>query len=87
MFTTDLKNKDLIIINLETKKKTIKENFLDGKDIKFIKVEKRNECLVIASEQYKKVCLIDYKGNKLAQNPVHPFSLIYSNDKIFKFLN
>ena len=88
LFVDDDKNrKNLIIINLKTKAIKIKENILDGKDIRFIKTDKINKCVVIASWELDKVCLVDFKGNKLTNNPVHPFSLIFCDENKFYVLN
>ena len=74
------------MINLETKEKTIKVRLFD-KAIEFIKVHERNKCVIVATFGFEKVCLVDYQGNKLTNNPVHPFSLIVSNETKLKILN
>jgi hypothetical protein len=56
------------MINLESYVITTKENFLDGEYIFFIKTEKTNKCIVIASYGLNKVYLVDYQGNKLANH-------------------
>ena len=51
LFAFDWNNwNHLIIINLETKEITTKENILDGISIDFIKTSKIDECVVIASD-------------------------------------
>ena len=48
------------MINLKDNETISKENFLNGEDIWWIKADKRNKCVVIASEGFKKVFLVDY---------------------------
>ena len=78
------------MINLKDNETISKENFLNGEDIWWIKADKRNKCVVIASEGFKKVCLVDYQGNKFTNYPETPFFLTYycnSDSKKFYVLN
>ena len=69
------------MINLETKEKIIKAEFLNGNEIYFIKVNERNKCVIVGTFGFEQAFLLDYQGNKLNDNPVHPFSLTCSIER------
>ena len=48
------------MINLETDEKIIKERILDGDNIQLIKTDKTNKCVIIACDDFRKVCFVDY---------------------------
>ena len=46
-------------------KQQSKEKPLGGEYINWIKVDEINQCIILASYEFKKVCLFDLEGNKL----------------------
>ncbi len=75
------------MINLETKEKIIKAEFFNGDEIEFIKVNERNKCVIVGRDEFKQALLLDYQGNKLNDNPVHPFLLTCCYDTFFHIFN
>ena len=78
---------NFLIIGLQNNETTIKENILDSYSIAWIKADSRNYYIIIASHGFEKVCLVDFRGNKLTNHQVNPFLLSYFYEGKFYLLN
>ena len=57
------------MINLKTNKEIIKENIFDGDDIWWIKTDKINKCVIVATRELNKLLLLDYHLNIITDHP------------------